>query len=302
MKRRRRGTVRKLLSDPLTGTVVGLVGIAVPVVGLVSKNQQLKNLLLILCGLIISALLVRELLATHKKIVAPRGNPDKMADPEFYEKVQRDVIRQRLSDIEDMADGILRVFGSDVRAVSIMLFHELAESSDDAKQVYATDLTSNPDILRSRQEYLASNRELIKSGGAVHRIFICREADLARQDFSQDLLDVVQRHRDIGVVCGIAVTERIDPTHVVDFVVFGGAAVLIEEQQATVDYRTGRSTIQFKRIDGWIDRFKDLWEANRTPSACEQLAGYEAIVRRMMSDGKWSAKEIYEYLSRIDPG
>ncbi|MEU8227965.1 hypothetical protein AB0C12_00025 [Actinoplanes sp. NPDC048967] len=273
-----------------------------PAVGLISKNGNAKNLLLVLSALIIAALIVREFLAKQSKIMAPRGNPGEMAHPRFYEKVQRDVVGRRLSDIEDMADGILRVFGSDVRAVSVTLFHALAESTDDAKQVYATDLTSNPDILKTRQDYLTSNRELIRSGGAVHRVFICRESDLASRDFAQDLLDVVHRHRNIGVACGMAVFERIDPTHAVDFVVFAGAAVLIEEQQATVDYRTGRSTVQFKRVDGWTHRFKDLWEANRTPSASEQLAGYEAMVRRMLADGAWSAAEVREYLSHIDPG
>lgn len=297
----RRLTVRSFLASPTTGTVTGLIGLVVPAAGLISNSSQLKDVLLVASALIISAFVARDYTSNGRRVTATRGQPERMADPPFYEKVQKSVLGRRLADIEDLADGMLRVFGADVRYVSVLLFQTLSESSSAAKDIYATDLMYNPEILLTRREYLESNRFLIRSGGSVHRVFICREADLATASFASDFLTLVQEHRSVGVVCGLALIEQIEATHAVDFVVFASAAVLIEEQQGSVDYRSGRSTVQFKRIEGWMERFRDLWESNQTPSATRRLAAYEAIAMPMIDSGGWSAETIRRTLHDSGP-
>lgn len=140
-------SVLKCLASPTAGTIVGLISLVIPVAGFVSSHDQVKNAFLVMSALIIVALMLREHVIRGSRVTARRGDPFVMADPVFYKAVQQEVVQKRVSDLEDLADGILRIFGPEVRYVSVLLFRTLAESTELAKEVYAMDLTRDPDIL-----------------------------------------------------------------------------------------------------------------------------------------------------------
>lgn len=219
-----------------------------------------------------------------------------MADAVFFRVIERDVINRTVTEMEDLADGYLRVFASEVPYVSLLLFRTLATTDGTQKQIFATDLTRNPKILLTRQDYLAANRHLIKAGGSIQRIFVCRVDNLMTQSFAEDLIALVDQHRSVGVLCGLAIWDQLRATEAIDFVVFSRAAVLVEDEQGDVAYTIGRSTVHFKRVEVWLDRFFRLWEGNETPAATEQLANYEFVVRRMTSSNLWSGEQVRKSL------
>jgi hypothetical protein len=256
------------------------------------RYDALEHVLLVVAAALIVALVAREQWLTKRQIVANRGDPAEMADAGFFQAIEHDVIKRKLNEIEDLADGYLRVFASEVPYVSILLLRTLTSSPVANKSVLATDLTRDPKILLTRREYLATNRNLVKAGGSVQRIFVCAGDHLVTPDFARDLLVLVDQHRAAGVVCGLAVREQLRPTEAVDFVVVGQAAVLVEEEQGDVGYGSGRSTVHFKRVAIWRDRFTRVWESNEYPSASEQLTVYEAATRPLLSQGSWSDHDV----------
>ena len=81
-----------------------------------------------------------------------------------------------------------------------------------------------------------------------------------------------------------------------DAVVFDRAAVLVESEQANIEYTTGWSTIHFKRVETWIGRFDRVWQQNETPSATALLADYESAVRPMLTANTWDGARVTEAL------
>ncbi|WP_306950570.1 hypothetical protein [Streptomyces sp. B4I13] len=88
---------------------------------------------------------------------------------------------------------------------SVQLYQALIDSRTEPKRVLAADLTTDPNVLTQRREYLAVNRRLIEAGGTVQRLFICWQDDLARQEFARALLSLIDHHRSLGVQCALAV-------------------------------------------------------------------------------------------------
>lgn len=161
----------------------------------VIKNSAAKNTFLIVCATLIVALVFREQWLKTRQIVAPRGDPSDMADAVFFRVIERDVINRTVTEMEDLADGYLRVYASEVPYVSLLLFRTLAAIDGAQKQIFATDLTRNPKILLTRQDYLAANRHLIRAGGSIQRIFVCKVDNLMTQSFAEDLIALVDQHR-----------------------------------------------------------------------------------------------------------
>ncbi|MFF4084993.1 hypothetical protein ACFYZN_37165 [Streptomyces sp. NPDC001777] len=296
MAERRRDPVTRvtdLLVSPVLNALFGLVGVVVPVAAWISERAEVRNTLLIAETAVVIALTASHLWLRKAYITLRRvNNPKLMDDVRYYDLIRSHLENELISDYGDIADGHMRVYASEVPQVSVLLVNTLAESGSAPRRILAADLTTNPSLLTGRREYQAANRRFTESGGSIDRLFIVRREDLLRQGFVADLLRLVDRHRQFGVTCGLAVRERLRAEEAVDFIVFASAAVLVEEEQGDADYRQGRSSVYFKGVERWVRRFESVW-GQGADAAPRRLEKYEAVVRPMLGEGDW-VREIAE--------
>ncbi|ANW22633.1 hypothetical protein I3J09_28100 (plasmid) [Streptomyces clavuligerus] len=285
-QRRGAASIMDTLGSPAVGALVGIAGLAVPVVGWLADHVNLKVLLAVQAGLIL-------VLATghwwmRKAYIQLRraNNLKTMDDAAYYDRVRSQLERELISDYREIADGHLRVFASEVPRLSALLVKTVTDAASEPQRILAADLTTDPALLAGRREYLAANRRFTESGGTISRLFIAYRADLIRPGYARALLDLVGHHRDLGVTCGLAVRDRLRADQAVDVVVFAGAAALVEEEQGDADYQRGRSSVYFKNVDRWRGRFEEVW-GQGSGSAPRTLQTYESAVRPMLDTGAW---------------
>ncbi|MEW1678107.1 hypothetical protein [Streptomyces noursei] len=284
------------LASPGLANLIGLVGIITPVVAWATKAPDLKNVLLAAeTGIVV--VLVGSHIWLRKRFITLRRahNLKAMDDAAFYESVREQVERDLVQDYEEIANGHLRVYASDVPRLSVMLVRTLINTQAQPQRILAADLTTDPSLLTRRREYLAANRQMIDSGGQINRLFIVRRDDLAREDYARDLLTLINQHRQIGVTAGLAVRDRLRPEEAVDYIVFAGAAVLVEEEQGDSDYNHGRSSVHFQGIDRWTERFDNVWGTG-AHAAPVTLQAYEALARPMLDGGTWDSDRVRQAL------
>lgn len=277
----------RVLSSPLLNTALGLVGLVVPLIAWAAGRSLVKDLLLILETLVLAGMWAYVIWIRSAYIQLRRANAKSMSDARYFEAIRKELESALISDFDEIADGKMHVYATEVPRISVMLYRVLLETGCEPRRVLATDLTTDPRILGQRREYLAVNRRFIDSGGIIKRAFICRHADLLRRAFAVDLLELISQHRSMGVQCGLVVREWLRPDEAVDFVVVGMAAVLIEEEQGDEKYGVGRSSVSFKYAAKWAVRFESVWAPEGSYSAPIRLARYEAAVRAMLDAGTW---------------
>jgi len=282
------------------GTVYTLIGLLMTVFGGLSHTGQLTKVLLGAETVLIIGIVASQAWLRGAYLRLRRAKPKAMADPTYFDLMRHQIERDLTAGYEDIADGRLRVFATDVVRLSLQLLRTLTKADGSIKVVRATDLTTNPHILSGRSEYLAENKRFIASGGVIKRLFIVRRSDLESAEFAAPLLDLIGQHRSLGVQCGIAVRDRLRPDQAIDFVVFGTGAVLIEEEQGDADYTSGRSSIEFKGVDRWIGTFDQLWPVDGVPTPVMRLQQYEATARQQLDENKWDALRVGAALDSVD--
>ncbi|WP_269277570.1 hypothetical protein [Streptomyces sp. H39-S7] len=266
--------------------MIGIAGIALPVVAWASHQSGMKDFLLGVETVLLVLLVANHAWLRSIYIQLRRANDKNMADARYFARVRTQLEGELIADFGEIADGHLQVYASEVPRLSVLLFKVLIESDTQPKRVLAADLTTSPDLLTQRREYLAVNRRLIEGGGTIQRLFICWQHDLIKPEFARALLELVDHHRSLGVQCAIAVRDRLRADQAVDFVVIANAAVLVEEEQGDNDYRRGRSSVYFKQVERWAGRFEGTW-GHGSDSAPFALAAYESAIRPLLVAGAW---------------
>ncbi|MFJ9028283.1 hypothetical protein ACIRQP_07115 [Streptomyces sp. NPDC102274] len=262
-----------------------------PVAAWVNDTARAKDILFAVETVLVLLLVANHMWLRSAYVTLRRANSREMADSQYFDLVRSQLERELIADFGEMADGHLQVYASEVPRLSVLLYRVLIEGGSEPKRVLAADLTTNPNLLTQRREYLAVNRRLIEAGGTIQRLFIAWATDLAREDFAKALLPLINHHRSLGVQCGIAVRDRFRADQAIDFVVVSGAAVLVEEDQGDADYTRGRSSVYFKQVDRWTGRFESIW-GHGVLSAPFTLQSYEAVVRPMIDAGTWDADRV----------
>ncbi|MBZ6083470.1 hypothetical protein KVH02_21910 [Streptomyces olivaceus] len=290
--------VADALSSQVLNAVVGIAGIAIPIAAWVAEKSLLRDVLLGAETVLLLLMVANHMWLRRIYIQLRRANDRHMADARYFALVRQQLERELIAGFGEIADGHLQVYASEVPRLSVLLFQALIDSGSEPKRVLAADLTTSPDLLTQRREYLAVNRRLIESGGTVQRLFICWQDDLARHDFARSLLALVDHHRSLGVQCALGVRDRLRADQAVDFVVVSKAAVLLEEEQGDTDYRRGRSSVYFKHVERWAGRFESIW-GHGSDSAPFVLQSYEATARPMLDAGTWDDAAVREAASRL---
>ncbi|MEV3856941.1 hypothetical protein AB0J38_21750 [Streptomyces sp. NPDC050095] len=272
--------VSDALNSNSLNVLIGIAGLAVPIAGWVFDHIDHTIVIVVETALLL--LVVASKLWSNKTHIHLRrtNGIGSMADPLFYDAIRAHLERTLTSDYRGIADGYLSVVDGEVPRLSVMLVDTLMEAGSQPQRILATDRTTNPALLLQRRDYLNANRRFIEQGGRVDRLFVVARSDLLSPDFAGHLLALVDRHRQIGVHCGLAVDERLNTREGTDAVVFAHAAVLIEELQGDAAYSKGRSTLYFKDVDVQIGHFTRAWE--RGVGASAALDAYEARVRPLL--------------------
>ncbi|MGH3731540.1 MAG: hypothetical protein ACRDTU_22765, partial [Micromonosporaceae bacterium] len=274
------------LTSPAVNTALGVFGLIVPAVAWIVEQDVAQKALLVVETLVVVGLSARLLWLRRAFIQLRRADARTMSDPRYFEAIRGELEATLIHDFDEIADGNLHVYASEVPRISVMLYRVLMEAGCEPRRVVATDLTTNPGLLVQRHEYLSVNQRLVEAGGMVRRVFICRTSDLVRKQFAADLMKLAALHRSLGVQCGLVTRESLSPDHAVDFVVVGRAAVLIEEEQGDERYGVGRSSISFKYAEKWERRFEAVWNPLGEDSAPSRLRRYADAVKPMFH-GSW---------------
>lgn len=282
--------IADLLSSPALNALIGAVGVVTPVVGWLDSGVNLKAVLGVETALLL-LLAANHIWLRSVFIQLRRANTKDMADGTYFDMVRNQLEQELIADFGEIADGHLQVYATEVPRLSVLLFQALIDSGSLPKRVLAADLTTNPNLLTQRREYLAVNRRLIEAGGTIQRLFIAWSADLLREDYGRSLLALVDHHRSLGVQCGIAVRDRLRADQAIDFVVLAQAAVLVEEDQGDADYTRGRSSVYFKQIERWTGRFESIWGHGAT-AAPFALQTYEVSARPMLEAAAWDTAKV----------
>ncbi|SBV00599.1 hypothetical protein YW5DRAFT_01920 [Streptomyces sp. Ncost-T6T-1] len=277
----------EVLLSPVLSSLIGLAGVVVPVVAWVSERTEVRNALMIAETVIVIALTANLLWLRKAHITLRRvNNLKRMDDARFYGLIRSHLENELISDYSDIADGHMRVYASEVPQLSVLLVDTLTASASTPRRILAADLTTNPSLLTQRHDYLAANRRFVESGGDILRLFIAYRDDLVEEHYATSLLELIDRHRGLGVTCGIAVRDRLRAEEAVDFIVFASAAVLVEEEQGDSTYRRGRSSVYFKGVERWTRRFESAW-GQGSDAGPRRLEKYEAAVRPMLGTNHW---------------
>lgn len=290
--------VAGFLSSATVNTVVGVAGVAIPVAAWVNSSSTVKNALLGIETALVVGMAANQVWLRRIYLQLRRANGRQMADGRYFDLVRTRLESDLLADYDQIADGHLQVYASEVPRVSVLLLRALIDSNCAPRRVLAVDLTTDPNLLSGRQDYLAANRRLIETGGTIQRLFTCWSADLGKPQFATALLPLVEYHRSLGVQCGLAVRDRLPADHAIDFVVVAQGAVLVEEEQGNAEYTRGRSSVYFKNVARWENRFEAMWGTPGTPSAMLRMQAYEAATRPMMT-GSWEAGRVTAALATV---
>lgn len=284
------------LRDLATNTIVGILGVIATVFGLIANSPDAKNILLCISMLLLIIVTATYIWRYNRDERARNASSRQMSYPAYFELVRGPLERKLASEYDNIASGLLPLYGGKVREAPEILIPKLAELPSVDRHIRAVDLTTDPVLLSTRVAYLEANRTFIAAGGTVERVFVCEQQKLAEQEFCKRFLKVVEEHREIGVNCGLVVRDPLPPELAVDIIVFGPGAVMIEAEQGTADYARGRSEVWFMGVDRWIAKFESLWGPAGAPSATRRLQSYEMAARPMLGGG-WEPERIIEVLA-----
>ncbi|MFJ2418486.1 hypothetical protein [Streptomyces brevispora] len=290
--------VADALSSQVLNASIGIIGLVVPVVAWAVQQKNLTNVVLAFETVLLLLMIANHMWLRRIYIQLRRANDRDMADARYFAMIRSRLERDLIADFGEIADGHVQVYASEVPRLSVMLFRILIESGAQPQRVLAADLTTNPNLLTVRREYLAANRQLVEAGGSVQRLFICWASDLARAEFGRSLLQLVDHHRSLGVQCALAVRDRLRADQAIDFVVVSKAAVLVEEEQGDAEYLHGRSSVYFKSVERWAGRFESIWGHGST-SAPFALTSYESQVRPMTTGLDWDEEAVLAVVAQL---
>lgn len=267
-------TILTVLSIIITGISI-LLGVNFEIPRDVYRNIFL---VLVLMELVVIGLLCRQRRVLGYEI--PKIN--KIADQELFknfwkqEIIEKDSVRRK-----NMRNGFLRLFGGDVERIQALLI-EFLNKSEKKKYIYAADITSNPHILLTRNDYHKMNRIFIQQGNEIRRIFIIDDKKLTEISYVNDLYKVLMLNKQMKVQTGMIITTCLKPDEIRDFIIYDKSAVIVEGHQATEKYVRGDSQLwfltdsldEFQQIFMRLEKRADVYnQSNKFIQACRIIDG-----------------------------
>lgn len=196
--------------------------------------------------LVIMELVVIGLLCRQRRILGYEiPKTKKIADQELFKNFwKQEIIGKDSMRRKNMRNGFLRLFGGDVERIQALLV-EFLNKSEKKTYIYAADITNNPHLLLTRNEYHKMNRIFIRQGNEIRRIFIVDDKKLTELDYVNDLYKVLMLNKQMKVHAGMVITACLKPDEIRDFIIYDKSAVIVEGHQASEKYISGDSQLWF---------------------------------------------------------
>ncbi|PHQ55288.1 MAG: hypothetical protein COA30_07145 [Sulfurimonas sp.] len=224
---------------------------------------------------------------SNKKELKP--NTLSVANINLFEKYFEMKVGLHKEKIDELNDGYLSLYGEDVLNFQVDLVKYTLKADD--RTIRTLDLTSNPALWLTRLNYLNINKKFIESGGTILRVLIIDEEKFSDENFAVDLMQLVNKFEDIGVMVGMQFESFLTQNEIQDFISYSDFSVLVEGKQADKNYKKASSTAFFKesKVTSYRNLFQEVWERSATsPSASLMLQRF----RKHYSDQKlFSFKE-----------
>lgn len=167
----------------------------------------------------------------------------------------------------ELDEGYFALSGDEVKEYQSKLLNLLLDHKEDEhdRQVLALDLTEKPERLlhATRDEYHQANKNYVRRGGTIKRIFIVDIEKLKDHDFCENLSKVIKKNKKEMEIQEVGLYFRHlvrDSRNIRDVIVYGNCAAIFEEVQlAENTLEGGVSHIIFS--DQKVRDFKNIFNS-----------------------------------------
>ncbi len=198
---------------------------------------------------------------------------------QIFEKFLEDRKKLFSSKLSQLQKGYIRLYGKEVKEVQVSLIDYLEEPYVDSKIIRTVDLTINPALWLTREEYIKKNKHFIENGGRIYRILAIDFKKLQDRDFKNSLIKLCSEFLEIDVNLKLCNIEELSSEEKEDFIIYDTFAVLVENKQADKEYKIASSTLFFDKEN--FNRYYKLFESvNKKSKIINSIETCEKLVRK----------------------
>jgi hypothetical protein len=180
-------------------------------------------------------------LARRPLLALPRGL--RVQNRHMVESLFRSVSRGVDEQLRELRSSRISLYGRHVLNAQVSLMEATSEHKDG--RIRATDIVLRLDLWPKRTAYLRANESFLKAGGTIERIFIISSDLLTSDDDAKRLGSILEMHAAMGVKVGLQFSDVLRHEDIEDFIVYANDCVLLEVEQADVNFATGKATVFF---------------------------------------------------------
>lgn len=175
--------------------------------------------------------------------------------PELFAEFSAQESQSLLSRLDQLADGFIQLFSSEVERFELELFGYLKRAS--LEYIDAVDLTTKPDLLLERSKRRLARKDFVRNGGRIRRILVVELQALTKLKFLRAVCSVLQQERSDGTGIGLLFRNHLSAQQMQDFILYADFATLVEQVQADKSYLGGSSHLLFKKRD--VQRYRQVF-------------------------------------------
>jgi len=219
------------------------------------KENRLEILFIIafLELLILIYLLLK--LSKYKNNIDLEIEDENILNRELFQLFVQDKLDYFKVKISQLKKGYIRLLGKEVKDTQLSLIDYILKTQK--REILTLDLTTNPSLWLTRKEYLEKNREFIEKDGIIKRILIIDENDLKSEKFKNDLIKLGELFLQYDIKLKISFLNNLNEDEIEDFIIYDTFAILVENKQASKDYKIASSTLFFDKNN--YKRYKNIF-------------------------------------------
>ena len=131
-----------IVSSPVLNTLVGITGVAMPVIAWASHRAAVADILLAAETLLVLSLVAGHLWLRRTHVYLQRPTSRDMSDPRFFDLIRSRLESDLIADFAEIADGHVLAYAGDSIKLLVLLLQTLADSPAQPKRALATDLAT----------------------------------------------------------------------------------------------------------------------------------------------------------------
>ena len=154
-----------VLSSPMLNVLVGITGVAIPVIAWGSHRTMTIEILLGAETLLVLFLVISHIWLRRTHIFLRRPASRAMSDPRYFGLIRSRLESDLIAGFGEIADGHLLAYSDEVPRLLDLMLKTLIDSPVQPKRALATDLAPHLGMLPALRWYFTANRRLIEAGG-----------------------------------------------------------------------------------------------------------------------------------------